>query len=193
MNARYKKFVREYVKIIAEAGVANGRQAALNAGYSPKSATAQASQLLTRPDVKAYLDELQVGMVAKTKEEESEALDNIDKSKKIAADQIADIMRELEALEIPEGLQRRADGMELTTTKTEEYIGEDGEIVGNRKRSTEIKEIAPDVQALTVILETKNRLRRQLQKWMDFDRLLNGGVENSGQINIYIEKQDLHL
>jgi phage terminase small subunit len=193
MNARYKKFVREYVKIIAEAGVANGRQAALNAGYSPKSATAQASQLLTRPDVKAYLDELQVGMVAKTKEEESEALDNIDKSKQVAADQIAQIMAELEALEIPEGLQKRADGMELTTTKVEEYIGEDGEIVGNRKRSTEIKEIAPDVQALTVILETKNRLRRQLQKWMDFERLLNGGVENKGQINIYIEKQDLHL
>ncbi len=52
-TAQQKLFVDEYLKLRKS----NQKKAALNAGYSPKSAEAQASQLLKNPRVRAYLDE----------------------------------------------------------------------------------------------------------------------------------------
>lgn len=48
-----KVFIEEYLKLRKK----NQRQAAINAGYSSKSADSQASQLLKNPKVIAYLEE----------------------------------------------------------------------------------------------------------------------------------------
>lgn len=53
LNERYEKFAREYVVDY------NGTQAAIRAGYSPKSAKTQASRLLTFDNVLARVRELQ--------------------------------------------------------------------------------------------------------------------------------------
>lgn len=48
-NNRHKAFIREYLKD------QNGKQAAIRAGYSKRSAEVQASQLLRNPKVKAVI------------------------------------------------------------------------------------------------------------------------------------------
>lgn len=52
-TVQQKLFVDEYLKLRKS----NQKKAAINAGYSPKSAEAQASQLLKNPRVRAYLEE----------------------------------------------------------------------------------------------------------------------------------------
>ena len=47
-----KSFVDEYLKLRKK----HQKQAAINAGYSPKSAQSQSSQLLTNPNVLEYLE-----------------------------------------------------------------------------------------------------------------------------------------
>ena len=51
-NPRHELFCQEYIIDF------NGTQAAIRAGYSPKTARVQASQLLTRPDISARVHEL---------------------------------------------------------------------------------------------------------------------------------------
>ena len=51
MNARQKKFCDEYLI------VCNATQAAIRAGYSPKTAKSIGNENLTKPDLKAYIDE----------------------------------------------------------------------------------------------------------------------------------------
>ncbi len=53
LNPREQEFIRRYV-----ANGGNGKQAAIAAGYSPKSAKQQAHRLLTRDDLRAHLREL---------------------------------------------------------------------------------------------------------------------------------------
>ena len=53
LNARQKRFVQAYL----QTGV--GKEAAVQAGYSPKSAEQQASRLLSMPEVQAYRRELE--------------------------------------------------------------------------------------------------------------------------------------
>ena len=53
ITGQQKSFIDEYIKF----GRRNQTQAAINAGYSPKSAESQASQLLKNPKVSAYLEE----------------------------------------------------------------------------------------------------------------------------------------
>jgi phage terminase small subunit len=53
LEPRQELFVREYVKDY------NGAKAALRAGYSKKTAAAQASRLLTKANVKSLLQEIQ--------------------------------------------------------------------------------------------------------------------------------------
>ena len=53
LNARQKRFVQAYL----QTGV--GKEAAVQAGYSPKSAEQQASRLLAMPEVQAYRRELE--------------------------------------------------------------------------------------------------------------------------------------
>lgn len=51
MNPRQKKFVKAYI------ATGNGAEAARQAGYSEKTARTQADALLTKPDIKAAIDE----------------------------------------------------------------------------------------------------------------------------------------
>lgn len=51
-NEQQKQFVDEYLKLRKR----NQTQAAINAGYSPKTASSQSSQLLNNPKVREYLE-----------------------------------------------------------------------------------------------------------------------------------------
>ena len=53
LTVRQKKFVEEYLRL----GL--GKEAAINAGYSPRSAEQQASRMLAMPEVQAYRRELE--------------------------------------------------------------------------------------------------------------------------------------
>ena len=53
LNPKQKKFVEEYLRI------GSGKDAAVAAGYSPKSAESQASRLLAMPEVQEYRRELE--------------------------------------------------------------------------------------------------------------------------------------
>ena len=53
LTEQKKLFVREYIKLRCK----NQTQAAINAGYSAKSAAAQASGLMKQDEVRAYLEE----------------------------------------------------------------------------------------------------------------------------------------
>ena len=53
LNTRQKKFVEAYLQI----GI--GKEAAIEAGYSPRSAEQQASRLLSMPEVQAYRREIE--------------------------------------------------------------------------------------------------------------------------------------
>lgn len=54
MRAQWVSFAKEYV-----ANKKNGTQAAINAGYSPATANQQASRLLTKVNIQAYITELE--------------------------------------------------------------------------------------------------------------------------------------
>ena len=51
LNDQRMLFVDEYIKLRCK----NAKQAAINAGYSPKSAQSQSSQILMDPNVQEYL------------------------------------------------------------------------------------------------------------------------------------------
>lgn len=53
LNEQRKQFVDEYIRLRCK----NAKQAAINAGYSPKSAQSQASQILNDPNVQDYLQQ----------------------------------------------------------------------------------------------------------------------------------------
>jgi len=58
-NKRHERFAREYLKDLC------GKQAAIRAGFSPRTAKVQACALLTRPDLTARIGELQRQVEAK--------------------------------------------------------------------------------------------------------------------------------
>jgi len=60
-----KLFIDEYLKLRKS----NQKQAAINAGYSPKSASSQASQLLNNPKVLEYLNEREKALSQELQEE----------------------------------------------------------------------------------------------------------------------------
>lgn len=60
-----KLFVDEYLKLRKS----NATQAAINAGYSPRSAASQASQLLKNPKVMKYLDERESAIIQELQQE----------------------------------------------------------------------------------------------------------------------------
>ncbi len=76
LDLRQQRFCEEYIIDW------NGKRAAIAAGYSEKTATVQASQLLTKLNIKAYITE------CKTKIEELAGVSKIRAIKKLA--QIAD-------------------------------------------------------------------------------------------------------
>ncbi len=53
LNPKQKKFVEEYLRI------GSGKDAAVAAGYSPKSAESQASRLLAMPEIQEYRREME--------------------------------------------------------------------------------------------------------------------------------------
>lgn len=59
------QFVKEYIKLKCK----NQKQAAINAGYSPKSAQSQASQILNDPKVREYLAELKSKLISDLQQE----------------------------------------------------------------------------------------------------------------------------
>lgn len=61
LSHRHQRFVDEYIVDL------NGTEAAIRAGYSAKSARAQASQLLALPDVQAAVTEAQASRRERTK------------------------------------------------------------------------------------------------------------------------------
>ena len=60
-----KLFIDEYLRLRKK----NATQAAINAGYSPKSASSQASQLLNNPKVLEYLNEREKAITQELQEE----------------------------------------------------------------------------------------------------------------------------
>ena len=59
LTEQRKRFVDELIKLHGT----NQRQAAVNAGYSPKSAESQASQILKDPKVKEYYDQQKSALI----------------------------------------------------------------------------------------------------------------------------------
>lgn len=64
-TGQQKLFVDEYLRLRKK----NATQAAINAGYSPKSASSQASQLLNNPKVLEYLNEREKVIIQELQQE----------------------------------------------------------------------------------------------------------------------------
>ena len=64
-NEQQKQFIEEFLKLRKR----NQTQAAINAGYSPKTAASQSSQLLKNPKVVAYLKERESHLVKELREQ----------------------------------------------------------------------------------------------------------------------------
>lgn len=65
LTEQRKQFVDEYIKLKCK----NQQQAAINAGYSPKSAAQQACDLLKNPEVQEYLQKQKVALIRRIQEE----------------------------------------------------------------------------------------------------------------------------
>jgi phage terminase small subunit len=64
-TGQQKLFIDEYLRLRKK----NATQAAINAGYSPKSASSQASQLLNNPKVLEYLNEREKAITQELQQE----------------------------------------------------------------------------------------------------------------------------
>ena len=65
LTEQRKRFVEEYVKLRCK----NQQQAAINAGYSQKSAAQQACDLLKNPEVQEYLQKQKNALIRRIREE----------------------------------------------------------------------------------------------------------------------------
>ncbi|WP_276686749.1 terminase small subunit [Ruminococcus callidus] len=65
LTEQRKRFVEEYVRLRCK----NQQQAAINAGYSPKSAAQQACDLLKNPEVQEYLQKQKSALIRRIQEE----------------------------------------------------------------------------------------------------------------------------
>lgn len=72
LTHRHQRFVDEYLIDL------NGTEAAIRAGYSAKSAKAQAHQLLSRPDVQAAVSDAQASRSERTKVTADTVLQHLD-------------------------------------------------------------------------------------------------------------------
>lgn len=59
LTEKQKKFCDEYIKL------GNAKEAAIKAGYSPKTAKSMGAENLTKPDLKKYIDERMEQMASK--------------------------------------------------------------------------------------------------------------------------------
>jgi phage terminase small subunit len=73
LTQKIKRFCEEYIKDL------NGTQAAIRAGYSAKTAPEQASQLLTKLNVKNYISELKQSLSNKNEGLAQQVIDELKK------------------------------------------------------------------------------------------------------------------
>lgn len=111
----------------------NGNQAALRAGYSPKSARSMASQLLTNSNIKAHLKALRENLAIRNNIEIDELIQIL--AKQVRFD-IAELYNEdgtfKDIHEIP--LHIRANIEEITTDEIWEGFGADRVVIGTAKK-----------------------------------------------------------
>lgn len=84
ITPKQARFVEEYLIDL------NGKQAAIRAGYAPKAAEVQASQLLSNPKVAAYLQERKAKLAAKLEITQERVLNEL---AKVGFANMADYMR----------------------------------------------------------------------------------------------------
>ena len=185
-----KKFAIEAVKMLAT-GEINATECAKLAGYSAKTAKVKGCQLMKKQKIRDYIEELNPRR-AEVMQEKEEAADCIEIAKRVVAEQIADIRHELASVVIPPELEKRAKGMTVTHVQTQEAFHGEGNQIGS-KTITDTKELPPEVQAWTNIMNIKQKLRIQLDKYLERQRLLEGGTGHQGTVNIFIAQQDVHL
>jgi len=190
LTEKEKRFSREAVAMLA-GGELNATECARRAGYSEKTAKREAVRLMKKQGVKDYIDELNPRR-AEIMQAEEDAGDCIEIAKTVVAEQIADIRHELASVVIPPELEQRAKGMTVTHVQTQEAFDGEGNQIG-AKTITDVKELPPEVQAWTNIMNIKQKLRIQLDKFLERQRLLEGGTEHKGTVNIFIAQQDIHL
>ena len=65
LTEQRKRLVEEYIKLRCK----DQRQAAINAGYSPRSAAVQACEILKNPEVQEYLQEQKRAVFRRVQEE----------------------------------------------------------------------------------------------------------------------------
>lgn len=71
MNDKQERFCNEYLIDL------NGTQAAIRAGYSLKTARSIANELLTKPDIQNYIQELQEGIKKRNKISQDEIIQDL--------------------------------------------------------------------------------------------------------------------
>jgi len=189
LTSNEKAFAREAAKML-ETGNVNATECARRAGYSEKTAKRQGYRIMKKPEMKEYLDQLP--RTAEIIKDETEAGDSLERSKVVIHSLIGKLLTRLEDVDIPQPLQDRADGMTVTNVQTQEAFDGEGNPVGS-KTITEVKEIPPDVQAHTVIYERMLKVIRLLNRTMEQQRLSEGGREYTGNVNVFIAQQDIHL
>ena len=177
--------------MLASAGDVNAKECAVRAGYSVKTAKREGCRVMKKQAIKDYIEELNPRR-AEIMQDEAETADCIEIAKSVVSEQIQAIRNELASLYVPPELEQRAKGMTVTHVQTHEAFDGEGNPIGS-KTVTDVKELPPEVQAWTNILGMKQRLRTQLDKYLERQRLLEGGTEHKGTVNIFIAKQDVHL
>ncbi len=78
LSPRRERFCQEYIKDL------NGTQAAIRAGYSPKTARVKASQLLVVPEVQDRVAELKAGVADRNEISVDEIVANLRESRRLA-------------------------------------------------------------------------------------------------------------
>lgn len=126
-NDKQKRFVAEYLKDL------NATQAAIRAGYSPRTARAQASQLLTKPNIAAAVE---AGAKRVTDKAEIDATEVLREMKRLAMVDVGlafdDSGFMLPLKDIPEDIRRAIVGLEVS-----EIFAGDGDqksIIGHLKK-----------------------------------------------------------
>ncbi|WP_179022045.1 terminase small subunit [Winogradskyella forsetii] len=117
LNAKQKRFCEELVVDM------NQTQAAIRAGYSKKTARIQASQLLTKLNVKHYVEELKAEILEKSKMSIDEC---IQKLTSMARYDITDFFDEKGVMknlsDIPEGSRLAIESLDVDEIKSGELV-----------------------------------------------------------------------
>lgn len=129
-TVKMMRFCEEYVKDL------NGTQAMIRAGYSERSAKVQASTLLTKPNVKSYIAELQADILERSR---LKADDVINELKNLGFWNIQDFVEEGNVIKdltkLPRELTKSVVGIKVRETFREDPEGG----MPTREITTELK------------------------------------------------------